>query len=139
MSHAPIFCLGLNCSLGPKEIRQFLEIISKNMPCYTLCYPNAGLPNAMGGYDLAPCDMAPMVRQLASDGLANVVGGCCGTNPHHIQHIAEVNRCFVLFCFFFFFCSEKKFFAGCCVHPENFFACSSASKTVPSSLWNDSF
>ncbi len=89
VSHAPIFCLGLNCSLGPKEIRQFLEIISKNTSAYVLCYPNAGLPNAMGGYDLAPCDMAPMVRQLVADGLANVVGGCCGTNPHHIEHIAN--------------------------------------------------
>jgi 5-methyltetrahydrofolate--homocysteine methyltransferase len=89
VSHAPIFCLGLNCSLGPKEIRQFLEIISKNTSAYVLCYPNAGLPNAMGGYDLSPCDMAPMVRQLVADGLANVVGGCCGTNPDHIHSIAD--------------------------------------------------
>ena len=89
VSHAPIFCLGLNCSLGPKEIRQFLELISKNTTAYVSCYPNAGLPNAMGGYDLPAEDMAPMVRELVTDGLANIVGGCCGTDPTHIKAIAE--------------------------------------------------
>jgi 5-methyltetrahydrofolate--homocysteine methyltransferase len=92
VAHAPIFCLGLNCSLGPKEIRQFLEIISKNTTAYVSCYPNAGLPNAMGGYDLSPCDMAPMMRTLVADGLVNIAGGCCGTNPDHIRHIAEAVR-----------------------------------------------
>ena len=68
---------------------QFLDVMSNNSPSYVLCYPNAGLPNAMGGYDLTPEAMAPMMRQLASDGLTNIVGGCCGTGPDHIKAIAE--------------------------------------------------
>jgi 5-methyltetrahydrofolate--homocysteine methyltransferase len=92
VSHAPVFCLGLNCSLGPKEIRQFLEVISKNTTAYVSCYPNAGLPNAMGGYDLSPEDMAPMVKELVTDGLTNIVGGCCGTSPEHIKCIAEAMK-----------------------------------------------
>lgn len=89
VAHAPIFCLGLNCSLGPQEIRQFLQLIAKNTSAFVSCYPNAGLPNAMGGYDLTCHQMAPMIRDLVTEGLCNVVGGCCGTTPAHIKEIVD--------------------------------------------------
>ncbi|CAM4901911.1 unnamed protein product [Rotaria socialis] len=89
VSHANPICLGLNCALGPNEMRRFLEEISNNTSAYTICYPNAGLPNTFGEYDETPESMAQHVGHWAHDGLLNIVGGCCGSTPDHIKAIAE--------------------------------------------------
>ncbi|CAF1116453.1 unnamed protein product [Rotaria sordida] len=89
VSHADPICLGLNCALGPKEMRRFIEEVSNNTCAYTICYPNAGLPNTFGEYDETPESMAQDVGQWAHDGLLNIVGGCCGSTPDHIKAIAE--------------------------------------------------
>ncbi|CAI4231121.1 unnamed protein product [Auanema sp. JU1783] len=77
--------VGLNCALGAKDMRQFIEAMSNFSDTLILCYPNAGLPNALGGYDETPEEMAEVLRQFAEDGLINIVGGCCGTTPDHIR------------------------------------------------------
>ena len=87
--HYPIEAFGLNCSLGASEIMPLIEEISSWCDCGVSCYPNAGLPNEMGGYDQTPAEMATQVRELASRGLVNIVGGCCGTSPDHIRAIAQ--------------------------------------------------
>eukprot|EP00283_Hemiselmis_rufescens_P004932 CAMPEP_0173434836 /NCGR_PEP_ID=MMETSP1357-20121228/13534_1 /TAXON_ID=77926 /ORGANISM="Hemiselmis rufescens, Strain PCC563" /LENGTH=1285 /DNA_ID=CAMNT_0014399743 /DNA_START=10 /DNA_END=3867 /DNA_ORIENTATION=- len=87
--HANPMCVGLNCALGPDQMRPFMQRISNVATCYTHAYPNAGLPNAMGGYDLKGEQMAPVLRQWAIDGLVNMIGGCCGTTPDHIKCIAD--------------------------------------------------
>ncbi|CAF4148725.1 unnamed protein product [Rotaria magnacalcarata] len=89
VSHANPICLGLNCALGPNEMRRFLEDVSNNTSAYTICYPNAGLPNTFGEYDETPESMAQHVGHWAHDGLLNIVGGCCGSTPDHIKAIAE--------------------------------------------------
>ncbi|CAF0744249.1 unnamed protein product [Adineta ricciae] len=89
VSHADPVCLGLNCALGAKEMRRFLEEVSKNTCAFTLCYPNAGLPNTFGEYDETPESMASQIGEWARDGLLNIVGGCCGSTPDHIKAIAE--------------------------------------------------
>jgi len=89
VSHANPLCVGLNCALGPDQMRPFMTRLANCATCYTHAYPNAGLPNAMGGYDLGPKDMAPHLRSWAQDGLVNMVGGCCGTTPDHIKAIAD--------------------------------------------------
>ena len=87
--HYPIAAFGLNCSLGASEMMPLIEEISSWCDCGVSCYPNAGLPNEMGGYDQTPAEMAAQVRELASHGLVNIVGGCCGTSPDHIRAIAQ--------------------------------------------------
>ena len=87
--HHPIAAFGLNCSLGAAEMQPLMEEISSWCECGVSCYPNAGLPNEMGGYDQCPEVMAAQVRELASRGLVNIVGGCCGTTPDHIRAIAQ--------------------------------------------------
>ena len=87
--HYPIAAFGLNCSLGASEMIPLVEEISSWCDCGVSCYPNAGLPNEMGGYDQTPAEMASQVRELASRGLVNIVGGCCGTTPDHIRAIAH--------------------------------------------------
>ena len=87
--HYPIAAFGLNCSLGASEMMPLVEEISSWCNCGVSCYPNAGLPNEMGGYDQTPTEMAAQVRELASHGLVNIVGGCCGTSPDHIRAIAQ--------------------------------------------------
>ena len=87
--HYPIAAFGLNCSLGAAEMQPLMEEISSWCECGVSCYPNAGLPNEMGGYDQCPEVMAAQVRELASRGLVNIVGGCCGTTPDHIRAIAQ--------------------------------------------------
>jgi len=89
VSHANPLCVGLNCALGPDQMRPFMTRLANCATCYTHAYPNAGLPNAMGGYDMGPKDMAPHLRSWAQDGLVNLVGGCCGTTPDHIKAIAD--------------------------------------------------
>ena len=87
--HYPLLSFGLNCSLGAAEMTPLVEDISQWCRCAVSCYPNAGLPNEMGGYDQSPEDMAAAVKTMAEKGLVNIVGGCCGTSPDHIRAIAE--------------------------------------------------
>lgn len=84
ISHVPLLAVGFNCALGPEEMRPHIETIAGIADCSVLCYPNAGLPNEFGGYDLEPEPMAAYARDLAERGLVNIVGGCCGTTPAHI-------------------------------------------------------
>jgi 5-methyltetrahydrofolate--homocysteine methyltransferase len=87
--HAKPLSIGLNCALGAKEMRPHVEELSQIAACYTSAYPNAGLPNAMGEYDEHPSDTAHFIEEWAKEGFVNIVGGCCGTTPDHIRHIAE--------------------------------------------------
>jgi 5-methyltetrahydrofolate--homocysteine methyltransferase len=83
--HANPWAIGLNCALGPEEMRPFLAALARAAPCPVSAYPNAGLPNAMGGYDETPHSMGAHYGEWASSGLVNILGGCCGTSPAHIQ------------------------------------------------------
>src|SRR5436853_4661597 len=87
--HARPLSIGLNCALGAKEMRPHIEELSHMAACYVSAYPNAGLPNAMGEYDEQPEDTAHFLEDWAKEGFVNIVGGCCGTTPDHIQHIAD--------------------------------------------------
>lgn len=87
--HGNPTAVGLNCALGAKEMRPFIEAIALATTSYVLCYPNAGLPNALGGYDETPGEMAEVVASYAKEGLLNIVGGCCGTTPDHIKALAD--------------------------------------------------
>ena len=89
VTHAKPLSIGLNCALGAKEMRPHIEELSKLLACYTSAYPNAGLPNAMGEYDEQPEETAHFIEEWAQEGFVNIVGGCCGTTPDHIKHIAE--------------------------------------------------
>lgn len=90
VSHAELFSVGLNCSLGAKEIRPYIEELSSIADIYVSCYPNAGLPNAFGGYDELPEETAAYLLDFAKSGFVNMVGGCCGTTPDHIRQIAKI-------------------------------------------------
>ncbi len=87
--HAKPLSIGLNCALGAKEMRPHIEELSQISSCYVSAYPNAGLPNAMGEYDESPEDTSHYLEEWAKEGFVNIVGGCCGTTPDHIRHIAE--------------------------------------------------
>ena len=87
--HAKPLSIGLNCALGAKEMRPHIEELSQIASCYVSAYPNAGLPNAMGEYDEHPEETAHFIEEWAKEGFVNIVGGCCGTTPDHIKHIAE--------------------------------------------------
>jgi 5-methyltetrahydrofolate--homocysteine methyltransferase len=89
IEHADPLLAGVNCSLGAAEIRPHLEELSRLAHTYTSCHPNAGLPNSFGGYDEQPADTSRLLRGFAEAGLVNVVGGCCGTGPAHIEQIAR--------------------------------------------------
>ena len=89
MSHFPLMSIGLNCALGAKEMRPYLEEISRKSDLYISAYPNAGLPNQMGGYDETPEKMAIHIEDFINSGLVNIVGGCCGTTPEHIKLFAQ--------------------------------------------------
>jgi 5-methyltetrahydrofolate--homocysteine methyltransferase len=88
VEHARPLIAGVNCSLGATEMRPFLEELARVADTYVACYPNAGLPNAMGEHDEQASDTSRYLRAFAEDGLVNVVGGCCGTTPEHIRLIA---------------------------------------------------
>ncbi|HZD79042.1 MAG TPA: methionine synthase, partial [Actinomycetota bacterium] len=90
VQHARPFTVGVNCSLGAAEMRPYLEALARAAPVFTTCYPNAGLPNAFGGYDEQPDTTGKYLREFAEAGLANVLGGCCGTTDRHIRRIADV-------------------------------------------------
>jgi 5-methyltetrahydrofolate--homocysteine methyltransferase len=87
--HARPLAVGLNCALGAKQLRPYIEELSRIADVYVSAYPNAGLPNAFGEYDEAACETAEMIREFATSGFVNIVGGCCGTTPEHIRHIRE--------------------------------------------------
>ncbi len=87
--HAKPLAIGLNCALGGKEMRPYIAELSRLADCYVSCYPNAGLPNAFGEYDERPEDTAEIIREFGESGLINIVGGCCGTTPGHIEAIAR--------------------------------------------------
>jgi len=88
VSHANPLSVGLNCALGAAEMRPYIQELSQIAGCYTSAYPNAGLPNAMGEYDETPDETAHFLENWAENGFVNIVGGCCGTTPDHIRHIA---------------------------------------------------
>ncbi len=89
IAHARPLSVGVNCALGAREMRPFLAELAAIARIWVSCYPNAGLPNAFGGYDEEPATTATLIREFATSGLVNVVGGCCGTTPEHVRAIAE--------------------------------------------------
>jgi 5-methyltetrahydrofolate--homocysteine methyltransferase len=94
VAHARPLSVGLNCALGAAEMRPHIAELSKIASCYTSAYPNAGLPNSMGMYEEEPEETAHFLEDWAKEGFVNIVGGCCGTTPDHIRHIAESVRKF---------------------------------------------
>ena len=89
LSHADPLSMGLNCALGPDLLRPYVEEMARVSSAFVSVHANAGLPNAFGGYDLTPQDMAVQVKEWAESGFVNIVGGCCGTTPAHIAEIAR--------------------------------------------------
>ncbi|HTB52954.1 MAG TPA: homocysteine S-methyltransferase family protein [Ferruginibacter sp.] len=89
VAHANPLSVGLNCALGASEMRPHIEELSHIAGCFTSAYPNAGLPNAFGEYDEQPHETAHIIEEWAANGWLNIVGGCCGTTPDHIKHIAD--------------------------------------------------
>lgn len=89
LRHAQPISFGLNCALGPDELRQYIAELSRIAECYVSAHPNAGLPNAFGEYDLDAQNMAQQIQEWAKAGFLNIVGGCCGTTPLHIRKMAE--------------------------------------------------
>ena len=91
ISHAPLLSVGLNCALGPKELRPYIEELARIAPIYVSCYPNAGLPDPLSptGFPETPESLTPQLREWAELGWLNIVGGCCGTTPAHIEMLAE--------------------------------------------------
>jgi 5-methyltetrahydrofolate--homocysteine methyltransferase len=92
VEHADPLIVGVNCSLGATQMRPFVEELSRIAPTYVSCHPNAGLPNAFGGHDEQPGDTSRFLGEFAEAGLVNLVGGCCGTRPEHIEAIAAAIR-----------------------------------------------
>lgn len=92
LDHADLFSIGLNCALGAREMLAHLETLAHRVPMFVSAYPNAGLPNAFGGYDQSPADMAREIGEFMEKGLVNVVGGCCGTTPEHVAALCERAR-----------------------------------------------
>ncbi len=92
LAHSRPLSIGLNCALGARELRPHVEALASLADCFISAHPNAGLPNAFGGYDETPEDMAATLREFAESGLVNLIGGCCGTTPAHIAALAEAVR-----------------------------------------------
>ena len=94
ISHVPLLSVGMNCALGPEEMRPLIEELAQIAPIHVSCYPNAGLPNPLlpTGFPETPETLAPQLREWAENGWLNIVGGCCGTTPPHIKKIAEAVR-----------------------------------------------
>ena len=92
IKHATPFSVGVNCALGARDMRPYVAELARVADCYISCYPNAGLPNAFGGYDETPADMAGVLGEFAAAGFVNMVGGCCGSTPAHIAAIAQAVR-----------------------------------------------
>ncbi len=89
ISHIPLLSVGLNCALGAKDMKPYLDIMSKKSPFNVSAHPNAGLPNEFGQYDQSPEMMADLIQDFFRESYLNIVGGCCGTTPDHIKAIAE--------------------------------------------------
>ena len=87
IAHARPFSVGINCALGGRAMRPYVEELARRAHCYVTCYPNAGLPNAFGAYDETPAEMAAVLGDFAANGWVNLVGGCCGSTPAHIAAI----------------------------------------------------
>ncbi|TME42657.1 MAG: methionine synthase [Chloroflexi bacterium] len=92
VEHAQPFAAGINCSLGATEMRPYIAAMARVAPVYVTCYPNAGLPNAFGGYDEEPPMTSRLLKEFAEAGYLNAAGGCCGTGPEHIRQIREALR-----------------------------------------------
>jgi 5-methyltetrahydrofolate--homocysteine methyltransferase len=90
ISHIPLLSVGFNCALGAEQLKPYLQRLSHETEFHTSAHPNAGLPNAFGEYDQTPSEMQKLIEEYLQDGLINIIGGCCGTNPEHIKAIAEV-------------------------------------------------
>lgn len=90
ISHVPLLSVGLNCALGAKQLRPYLQILDKKSDFFVSAHPNAGLPNEFGEYDETPELMAAQIKDFLDENLVNIIGGCCGTTPEHIKAIAEL-------------------------------------------------
>ena len=90
VSHVPLLSVGLNCALGARQLRPYLQVLNEHAPFFVSAYPNAGLPNEFGQYDEGPEEMGDQVEEFLKEGLVNILGGCCGTTPLHIKKIAEL-------------------------------------------------
>jgi len=88
IEHFPALSVGFNCALGPKQMKPYLETLSAMAPTFISCYPNAGMPDGMGGFDSSAEEFAGILQQCAQAGLLNIVGGCCGTTPEYIRRVA---------------------------------------------------
>lgn len=92
ISHVPLLSVGLNCALGAKELRPYLKVLAKKAPFYVSAYPNAGLPNEFGAYDQGADEMSDQVGEFLEEKMLNIIGGCCGTTPEHIQALAKLAK-----------------------------------------------
>lgn len=92
LSHVPLLSIGLNCALGARQLRPYLKVLDSESPFFVSAYPNAGLPNEFGHYDQTPDEMAAEIEEYLKEGLVNIVGGCCGSTPDHIEKIAQVTK-----------------------------------------------
>lgn len=90
VSHIPLLSVGFNCALGAEQLRPYMKRLARDTQFYTSAHPNAGLPNAFGAYDQSSKEMQELIEEYLKEGLVNIIGGCCGTNPEHIKAIAEV-------------------------------------------------
>lgn len=90
VSHLPLMSIGLNCALGAKELRPYLQVLAGKADFFVSAHPNAGLPNEFGEYDQTAEEMGEFIEGFLKEGLLNIVGGCCGTTPEHIKQIAEI-------------------------------------------------
>ena len=94
LEHFPMMSIGLNCALGPKEIRPYVDVLNQHARCSISLYPNAGMPDGMGGFDSTASEFAEIIRSFAEEGWVNIVGGCCGTTPEYIAAIADAVKNF---------------------------------------------
>ena len=92
ISHIQLLSVGFNCALGAEQLRPYLQRLSNETEFFTSAHPNAGLPNAFGEYEQNPKEMQKLIEEYLQDGLINIIGGCCGTNPEHIKAIADVAK-----------------------------------------------
>ena len=92
ISHIPLLTVGFNCALGAEQLKPYVQRLSIKTEFFTSAHPNAGLPNAFGEYDQTPEQMQTLIEEYLKEGLINIIGGCCGTNPAHIKAIAEVAK-----------------------------------------------
>lgn len=90
INHYPLLSIGLNCALGASQLRPYLKVLSNKSDFFVSAHPNAGLPNEFGEYDETPEKMAEQIEEFLKEGLVNIIGGCCGTTPDHIEKIAEL-------------------------------------------------